>query len=180
MNIIKFRKHIRLKNFDYSKSGYYYVTICTKNRSYIFGNVFNGKMVLNDIGKIVNDIWLTISKHFNNVKLDQFQIMPNHIHGIIVIVGRENRAPTLKHDTSKYTTLKYTPTLGQIIAYFKYESTKRINNIVGKRINNIVGVGFSYPNKIKKIFQRNYYEHIIRNEIELLKIRQYIKNNPFF
>ena len=151
------RQSIRLKNYDYSKSGYYYITMCTENRTCIFGNIFNGKMVLNDVGKIVNDVLLTIPKRFDNVGLDEFVIMPNHIHGIVIIVGAGVSRPIL----------------GQIIGHFKYQSTKHINNLSGSE-NPTPTI------EIKKIFQRNYYEHIIRNEIELNKIREYIKNNPLF
>lgn len=161
--MLKQRQSIRLKNYDYSKSGHYYITMCTENRSCIFGNIFNGKMILNDVGKIINDVWLTIQKYFNNVELDKFVIMPNHIHGIVIIVGAGSSRPT-------------GPTLGQIIGYFKYKSTKYINDFLGSD-NPTPTIN---QNKIKKIFQRNYYEHIIRNEIELNKIRQYIKNNPLF
>ncbi len=158
--VFKIRKKIRLKNYDYSDSGWYFVTICTQNRKCMLGDVVENKIRLNNLGKIIYENWCQIPNYYKNVDLDEFQIMPNHIHGIIII-GRENRAPTLKR----------TPTLGQIIAYFKYESTKCINNVVG--------VGSSDPNdKFKKLFQRNYYEHIIRNEKELNKIRQYIKDNP--
>ncbi len=157
------RKRIRLKEYDYSQSGYYHITICTYNRLCLFGNIFNGKMVLNDVGKIINNVWLTISKHFNNVKLDAFQIMPDHFHGIVIIVGAGSSRPNHPYVSH--------PILGQIVGYFKYQSTKQINDLL--RSENPTPT-------IKKIFQRNYYEHIIRNEIELLKIRQYIKTNPLF
>jgi REP element-mobilizing transposase RayT len=155
--MLKQRKQIRLKNYDYSQSGLYYVTICTQNREYLFGNVLNGKMELNDFGKIINDVLFTIQKHFDHVELDEFVIMPNHIHGIVIIVGAGSSRPIL----------------GKIIGYFKYKSTKRINDLLGSE-NPTPTI------KIKKIFQRNYYEHVIRNENELIKIREYIKNNPLF
>jgi len=162
MNTNKNRQSIRLKNYDYSQSGLYFVTICTQNRECLFGNIINGKMKLNAAGKIIESVFKSLPKRFPIV-LDEFQMMPNHVHMILVIQphttygsnnGRDDRAPTL----------------GKIIAYFKYESTKQINNIVG--------AGIIPPDTIHKIFQRNYYEHIIRNENDLNKIRKYIIKNP--
>lgn len=85
MKIFHQRKLNRLKNFDYSSTGYYFVTICTKNKEECFGEVKNRKMILNQYGKIVQWRWLTITKYFQNVLLDEFIVMPNHLHGIIVI-----------------------------------------------------------------------------------------------
>jgi len=117
-------------------------------------------MILNQYGKIIRNVWKSLPKH-HPVELDEFQIMPNHVHFIIVMVGRDRpnnmgasrRAPT-------------TTTLGFIVGMFKTECTVQIN-----KLRNTPG---------QKIFQRNYYEHIIRDEIELNKIRTYIKNNPPF
>lgn len=165
--MISQRKQIRLTQYDYSQPGYYYITICTNNRSCIFGNVINGKMILNDVGKIINNVWFTIPNHFNNVKLDSFQIMPNHIHAIIIIVGAGSSRPML----------------GKIIGYYKYQCTKNINNIWIRFNNSNNGGAKTAPLhnvRFNKIFQRNYYEHIIRNEIELYKIRRYIKSNPSY
>lgn len=83
--VSKHRKSNRLRNFDYSTSGYYYVTICTKERQEYFGNIINNKMVLNVYGEIVEYHWLEIPKHFPNIELNEFIIMPNHVHGIIII-----------------------------------------------------------------------------------------------
>jgi len=154
------RKSIRLKNYDYSSSGWYFVTICTQNRKCLFGNIVgvglsDPSMILNDVGKMVNQWWLKMQKRFKNVTLDEYKIMPNHVHGIIITDGRENRAPTL----------------GQIVGFFKYQSTKQINN-------HSVGAGIIPPKTIRKIWQRNYYEHIIRTGNDLNKIRQYIQDNP--
>ncbi len=154
----KNRQSIRLKKYDYSKSGLYFITICTQNRKCLFGNIVGvGRdrpilMILNQYGKIIENVWESLPGH-HPVELDAFQIMPNHVHFILHIVsGASRRAPT--------------GTLGFIVGMFKTECTKQIN-----KLQNTPG---------RKIFQRNYYEHIIRNEIELSKIRQYIKNNPLF
>ena len=157
----KHRKSIRLKNYDYSQSGLYFVTICTQNRECIFGNIINNNvgvgrdrpisMILNQYGKIIENVWESLPNH-HSVELDVFQIMPNHVHFILhIVLGASRRAPT---------------TLGFIVGMFKTECTKQIN-----KLQNTPG---------QKIFQRNYYEHIIQNENELIKIRQYIKTNPLF
>ena len=79
------RKQIRLKKYDYSDAGWYFVTICSKDMECLFGNVINNHMKLNEFGNIIQQYWLNIPKHFDNIELDEFVIMPNHIHGIIVI-----------------------------------------------------------------------------------------------
>jgi REP element-mobilizing transposase RayT len=151
------RHSIRLPGYDYSTSGLYFVTICSQKRECIFGEIVGEKMILNETGKIIELVWKTLPDH-HSVALDEFQIMPNHIHMIIQIVsnGRDDRAPT---------------TLGKIIAYFKYVSTKQINQ-------HSVGAGIIPPEIIRKIFQRNYHEHVIRSEIDLEKIREYVTTNP--
>jgi REP element-mobilizing transposase RayT len=151
------RKSIRLKEYDYSEPGEYFVTMCTHNHECICGEIVNGEMRLNNAGKIVEECWKGISQHFNQVKLDEYIIMPNHIHGIIAICEcNENSRGEVTSPLHKHT-------LGEIIAYFKYQSTKMINQIQGK------------PGR--RIWQRNYYDRIIRNEKELNAIRDYIYNN---
>jgi REP element-mobilizing transposase RayT len=163
---MKQRKWIRLKKYDYSDAGWYFVTICSQNMECLFGNVVDNQIKLNKFGKIVQQYWLRISEYFDNVVLDEFVIMPNHIHGIVVIrnssVGAGFPRPINQ----------FRPLFGQIIGYFKYQSTKKINIL-------IKGSGNPTPTKEpNKIFQRSYYEHVIRNEMDLFRIRQYIYNNP--
>jgi REP element-mobilizing transposase RayT len=143
-----------MPGFDYSSSNWYYVTICTHERECLFGNVINGEQNLNLFGQIINMEWLKLRVRFLSITLGASVIMPNHLHGIIILNnGRENP----------------TPTLGQIIAYFKYQTTKEYNR---------VGAGFSRPcDHYNKLWQRNYYEHIIRDEGEL-NFSQYIEDNP--
>jgi putative transposase len=166
------RRSIRLREYDYSQNGYYYVTICTRDRKCWFGNVVNGKMKLSGIGEIVKQCWDTIQQHFDDVILDEMVIMPNHLHGIIVINGNNgqpynalccrgliNQTPT----TTKWILQKtQNMVLGKIIRFFKARSCRLIH------MN-----GF---NEFQ--WQRNYYEHIIRNDDELYMIRKYIINNP--
>jgi putative transposase len=150
------RHSIRLKGFNYSDTGYYFVTICTHDRECLFGEIKNGEMIFNDYGKIIENVWYSLPKH-HNVKLDEFQIMPNHIHFILIIpLGRgiARNAPTFKNVT--------TGSLPCIVRSFKSEITKQIHQL-----------GYN-----RRVWQRNYYEHIIRNEREYWEIKKYIKNNP--
>ncbi len=156
------RKNLRLKHWDYSTPWWYFVTVCTQDRKCLFGNVVDVKMVLNDVGKMIERVLSKLSTKFP-VELDQTQIMPNHIHTII-IVGAGSPRPQNGVENPKNGRGNRAPTLGQIVAYFKYQSTKQINALNGT------------PGK--RLFQRNYYEHIIRNERSLHELRTYIKDNP--
>lgn len=157
------RQSIRLKDFDYSQPGWYFVTICTYRSKHIFGDIVDGEMRLSSYGQIANFSWVKLHTRFPHIRLDQFVVMPNHVHGVINIVksrGRENRAPTL----------------GQIIAYYKYQTTKSFNNTH-------VGAGFSRPctprsNSYIKLWQRNYHDHIICDNADLHRIQEYIHDNP--
>jgi len=166
INKFHHRKTIRLKGYDYSQSGFYYVTVCTQNRECLLGEIIDRKMVLNEIGEIVDDILNSLPNRYKQIKLDIYQIMPNHIHTIIQIVGAHHDAP-LHHDAPVYkraiheSPLRKRSLLSQIIGYFKMNSAKLIHQI----------------NPNIPVWQRNYYEHIIRNENELNAIRQYIIDN---
>jgi len=164
------RRSIRLKGYDYSQPGAYFVTIVTHQRQCIFGRIVDGKMRLNEWGEIAKQCWNEIPQHYPNVTLDEYVIMPNHIHGIIIlndnnistidteIVGAKNFSPLQQNDHPRGTT----QTIGSIVRGFKIGVTK----------------WFRQHTNIYIVWQRNYYEHIIRNEMELLRIRQYIVNNP--
>lgn len=169
------RHSIRLKEYDYSQAGAYFVTICTKDHECLFGEIIDGEMRLNEWGHLVSDVWVEIPNHFTNIELDAFVVMPNHVHGIILIVDGASVEAGLPRPYNKtmsgaktHLSAETAPlrkrTLGQIIAYFKYLSTRRINEICS--------------NLGAPIWQRNYYEHIIRNEKSLDKIREYIAGNP--
>ena len=168
----KNRKSIRLKGYDYSKEGDYFITICTQNRECLFGEFMDGKMILNDIGKIAERCYLEIPKHFPNVELDIFQIMPNHIHFIICIVGAENFLPIkneLNIRADDYLPLQ--------------ERCHRFQKPVPKSIASIVK-GFKIgvtklcnQNELGFQWQRGYYEHIILNEKSYGEIYNYIESN---
>lgn len=158
------RKSLRMKGFDYSSDGYYFITICTHNREYLFGNIVGATrgspahMKPNEFGEIVQSIWETLPGH-HNVELDIFQLMPNHIHFIIGLSGRSRPTPTINPGGSRPA-----PTVGTIVGLFKSECTKQI-----RRLTN---------NTKFEIWQRNYYEHIIHTNEDFDKIRAYIQLNP--
>ena len=161
----KNRKSIRLKGFDYSQPSRYYVTICTQNKENIFGNIQNGKTMLNKYGKIAEKEWLNTKIIRPNVDLDYFIIMPNHLHGIIII--KEYGRGVLRYAPTNIPTNEFrspSESLGAIIRGYKSTVTKQINEL-----RNTPGL---------KLWQRNYYEHIIRNEKDLYRIRRYIVQNP--
>jgi len=158
----KFRiESARLKDWDYSTPWWYYVTICTKNFKSWFGDIKNGKMVLNDLGKIIDEEWDGTKKIGNNVDLDYYVVMPNHFHGIIIINGPEeiNMSVETHSDASLH---KINNNLSDIIRGFKGSCTKRIH-LKGNS-------SFKW--------QPRFYDHIIRNENDLRRIRKYIRNNP--
>ncbi len=170
---IHHRRSIRLQQYDYSEYGFYYVTLCVQNRECLFGKINNNEMFLNDIGKMIKDFWLELKKRFN-MELDAFIIMPNHMHGIIVGAGL---VPAQLHDreihtvpTRATTRVAPTPTLGNIIGAFKSITTVEYIENVHKN---------KWPQFDKRLWQRNYYEHIIRNERSLEAIREYIVKNPY-
>jgi len=172
----KHRHSIRLKKYDYSQSGLYFVTICTQNRENLFGNIVGAnhdspvpKMVLNEFGKIVNKK-INELKKYKNVDIDIYCVMPNHIHLILIIVGAGPCAcPSRVRPNGLGSTQGSTPTVGEYVKRLKTITTR----IYIENVNNK-----NWPPFNKRLFQRNYYEHIIRNEIELNKIREYIINNP--
>lgn len=157
------RRSIRLRDYDYSQPRAYFITICAHDRACLFGDIVGGEMRLNDAGRMVQQCWDEIPQHFPHVELDQFVVMPNHVHGIVVIthhpgthtVGAKNFSP-LHHQNGT------SRTIGSIIRGFKIGVTK-----------------WARANKdINTVWQRNYYEHIIRNEDDLRDIRAYIQYNP--
>ncbi len=154
----------RLQTHSYSDPGTYFITLCTQNKSFLFGEIIDEKMQLNEIGKIVLICWNAIPTHFLHVELNEFVVMPNHIHGIIILtdfVGANNYSPAnLNHPTGT------SRTIGSIVRGFKIGVTKKLN------------INFSDSRSKKSIWQRNYWEHIIRGEQDLNRIREYILNNP--
>ena len=196
------RHSIRLAGYDYSQAGVYFITICTQNRECLFGDIVNGSMILNDAGIIVQEEWTRAKIVRPYVTLDAFVVMPNHIHGIIVFTdtgrGTSVTCPDLKitHPTLKTTQLgesqgtqpvttrdtppqsgtppacPYERGFGGAVAHSLSTVTGQFKSITTKRLNGKWGVSGT------KIWQRNYYEHIIRNDEALNRIRGYIIGNP--
>ena len=166
------RRSIRLKGYDYTKAGAYFITICTAQHQHLFGDIVNGEMQLSRYGETVRFNWDNLPKRYRNVELDAFIIMPNHVHGIIVLTdnGLEGAGLESLSVESDKLLVKPAPTktklhgLSEIVRGFKTFSARRIN-----QIRRMTGVS---------VWQRGYYEHIIRNEESLMAIREYIINNP--
>jgi putative transposase len=159
------RRSIRLQNYDYTQPGGYFITIVTHQRDLIFRKIGNGEMHLNELGRIADECWRAIPDHFPNVELDAYLVMPNHVHGIIVI--RSDAEASERRDTIyRIPTEQFQkPVIGSIptiIRTYKSAVTRRIG-----RESNVTG-----------IWQRNYYERIIRNHAEWDRIHRYIESNP--
>ena len=150
------RKRVRLRDYGYSKSGYYFVTICMKGRKEFFGSVAETKINLNVYGEIVSRCWCDLLRYYKNCSLDSFVIMSNHVHGIVII----------DYGNVVGNGLKPFPThgLSEIIRGFKSFSSRKINEEI--------------RNDDKFRWQKSFYDHVIRNEDELSGIREYIQNNP--
>jgi putative transposase len=183
---IHHRKSIRLRGYDYSAPGKYFVTICALEKACLFGGIAEGQIALNDYGRIVENVWKELPSHLPLVELDRFVIMPNHFHAIAVIVDpRAKRVgagfprpdsnpgetgvgagfPHIMSPVPKPGGENPPPrALGDVIRWFKYESTKRINELRG-----MAG---------RRIWQRNYYERIIISDKSYWRIREYIADNP--
>jgi REP element-mobilizing transposase RayT len=154
---IHHRKSIRLKNYDYSQAGLYFITICVNDRSPLFGKIINGEILLNAAGNMTDKQWLDLPNRFSFIVLHEYIVMPNHFHGIIESVG-DNRAG-----------IKPAPTIGDVVGAFKSLSTNEyIKNVKQNNWRPFAG----------KLWQGNYHEHIIRNEESYLKIAEYIQTNP--
>jgi len=165
------RRSIRLKGYDYSKEGAYFVTICAQERECLFGEVVNSEMVMNEVGARVQAVWDELPCHYPQVRLDAFAIMPNHVHGIVALppVGARFIAPDStiapKSVASSSTIAPNpVPTVGEIVRGFKARCTRAIN-----QMRNTCGI---------RVWQRNYYEHIIRGEVDYNRIAEYISTNP--
>jgi len=197
------RQSIRLKNYHYSCSGGYFVTIVARNRECNFGIIDTTEMMVNDAGRMVRSIWNELPEHYPGVDIDAFQIMPNHIHGIILLTNNNHaitptksveagpcacpdrikppyneqtqdnvgqpRHPNGQPRGVAPTAISKPLSLPDVVHRFKTLATKLY--IDGVKKNN-------WPPFPGKLWQRNYFEHIIRNEYDLNRIREYIINNP--
>jgi len=188
------RHSIRLKGYDYSQPGGYYVTIVTQNRECLFGDVVDGKMALNEAGQMIKKWYLELENKFTDILCDAYVVMPNHFHSIIINVGADLRVCPNDADLRvcpNDADLRVCPNdadlrgenemgehvggehvgspLRQIVQWFKTMTTNEY--IRGVKQN-------KWPPFNKKLWQRNYWEHIIRDENDFNRIREYIVNNP--
>ncbi|KQM67186.1 hypothetical protein ASE74_06905 [Pedobacter sp. Leaf216] len=169
--LIHHRRSIRLKGYDYSKAGAYFITICCEDRIHRFGKVEGDEMILNQSGTIAYNEWINLSDRYSNFELDVFQIMPNHMHGIIVLSDLNAVGATLAvaHEENELTkaTARVAPTIANIVGAYK--------SIVS---NGCLQLFKSHDKTMGRLWQRNYYEHIIRDERAYQNISNYIINNP--
>lgn len=174
------RRSIRLKGYDYSQPGLYFITLCCQNRICRFGHIENGETILNELGLVAYNEWLKTAEIRKNVELGEFIVMPNHFHAIVRLLGRgelyspdntnEFHSPDKTNELHSpdnlgvFDTPLHSPsqTIGAIVRGYKSSVTKQLGIL-----------GFT-----EKIWQRNYHEHIIRDEQSYLKISEYIINNP--
>jgi putative transposase len=146
-NLSPRRHSLRLKEYDYSQAGAYFITVCTHRRLLLFGDVIEANVRLNDVGAIVNESWANLPHHYRGIELDEFIVMPNHVHGIIILTDDPERRHAIP----------------EIVRGFKTFSARKANQ---------------YRRVRTALWQRGYYEHVIRDERGLNRIRAYITNNP--
>jgi len=173
------RRSIRLKDYDYHHAGAYFVTIVTQDRRCLFGDVVDGKMQLNSAGQMIQAVWNDLSTYYRSVVTDAFAVLPNHLHGVIVLVGAgpcacpesggqpQGVAPTKTR--SAYAGVARHLSLPDVLHRFKTLTTQRYT--LGVKENGWVRFH-------RRLWQRNYFEHVIRDEKSLNRIRQYILDNP--
>lgn len=156
------RKLVRLRHYDYSQSGAYFITMCVQNRARLFGDIIDGEMQLNEAGRTIQSLWNELPTFYSGSEIDEFAIMPNHFHAIIVLIESVGAI----HESPQRITVteRRNMAIPKMIGRFKMTSSKRINQFRGT------------PGAT--VWQRNYWERVIRNEIELNALRDYIANNP--
>ena len=176
------RKTLRLSSYDYAQPGAYYVTLCAQRRACIFGRVVDGQMRLNEYGESVTACWLDLPGHYDHVRLDAFVVMPNHVHAVIGLRGNDDTAVDQTHDNTVGAGLRPAPTVAD-------DAATKTNAVAPKRhaLPEIVRAFKSFSarhiNEIRNspgapVWQRTYYEHVVRSESELGRIRAYVRDNP--
>ncbi len=196
---IHHRRSIRLKGYDYSQAGLYFITICCQDRACLFGNIVDGEMICNDMGNIANQCWLAIPNHFPNMVLHEYVVMPNHIHGIVEIIGTNNVGAKNISPDDDVMTKNISPD-GDVMAKNispdddgmgangdgmgangANDDSPLPSNGTSKTIGSMVrGFKIGVTKWIRQntnvydVWQRNYWEHIIRNEQSYHRITEYI------
>lgn len=192
------RQSIRLKGYDYSQAGLYFITLCCQNREHFFGYISQQKMHLSDAGKMIQSEWLALPARFPEIHLHEYIVMPNHFHAIIELVGAtlvvaQNAEQVNQNSGIQNPEIKTVlPSQGQPRGLSQRSSQsnpplqpkKTVGDIIGAyksitTVEYIRGVKKHHWKRFdKKLWQRNYWEHIIRNETAFNRISNYIKNNP--
>src|SRR3972149_7527027 len=152
------RKLLRLTEYDYSQNGCYFITICTHKKNQIFGKVIDGKVMLSTAGQIARDELVNVPSHYSMVTIDQFVVMPNHVHILLTIDHETEHANHIETERASPF-----PTVSTIIGSYKSGVTNKIHQ---------VRPGLS-------VWQKSFYDHIIRDETDYLTVCEYIEDNPF-
>ena len=161
------RRSVRLQGYDYAQTGAYFVTICTQNRECLFGEILDGSVQLNAAGQMIEIWWLKLNKKFQTVATDHYIVMPNHFHGIVGATPRGR--PESNGQSHEGQPHGVAPTVGDIVNWYKTMTTNEYIRCVKK---------FGWSPFPGRLWQRNYYEHIIRDDDDLNRIREYIIYNP--
>lgn len=166
------RRTIRLQGYDYAAVGAYFVTVCTHGRWCLFGEVVDEEMQLSSAGKMVEEVWQALPKRSPAIQTDEFVVMPNHVHGIVMINDNDSTNTDSTVNTPRVvgaTLVVARPTVGDVMSAFKsITTTQYIHGVKTNQWTPFNG----------KLWQRNYYEHIIRNDEDLNRVREYILLNP--
>ena len=158
------RRSLRLQAYDYAKAGAYFITIVTQDRRCLFGEIAAGEVRLNEVGRLVADTWQWLETRYPSVLMDEYVVMPNHIHGIIVMTGEGGGTGDSRIAPTQGRRGVGRKALGNLIGAFKTVAAKRLNLARGT------------PGR--RLWQRNYYEHVVRGEEDMDRIRAYIRDNP--
>ena len=173
MNARPAREINRLKQYDYSQAGYYFVTICIQGRVCLLGDIVNDHMILNNAGKMIENSWRQVPDYYDGVEIDSCQIMPNHLHGIIILVDTASRQTNVgtgpRACPGQPQGVVPTMSLSDVIGRFKSFTTNRYIDGIKHH---------QWPPFDKKLWQRSFYDHVIRNNEDLNRVREYIRNNP--
>lgn len=159
---IHHRRSIRLRGYDYTRAGAYFVTVCVQARECLFGQIVDGAMRLDSYGEIALECWRAIPEHCTHVDLDAFVVMPNHIHGILML--KDTAVQSVQPPAEEGFAKLVAGSLPSIVRLYKAAVTRRINSL--------------HDTPATPVWQRNYYEHIIRDQVALDQIRAYIADNP--
>ena len=167
------RRSLRLRDNDYAQNGAYYVTLCIQRRAHLLGEIADGAIRLSDAGRMVHLAWETLPSHLPGVEMDSFIVMPDHLHGIIVLTGSGECRPCIEPGPDNMIAgqeqiCRHPLSLGDVVARFKTWTMRQYATGVRE---------YDWPLYMGRLWQRNYYDHIVRDEADLARIREYIATN---